>query len=377
MNTHANKPLILVVDDNSINIQIVCQILSVSIECSLAVATNGLDAIEFAQTQHPHLILLDIMMPGMNGYEVCKALKKAPKTQDIPVIFLTAKADESDISQGFTVGAADYIEKPIRPLELLARVNSQLRIVDHLHTIEKHTSDLAELIHVLCHDLGNSIHAGRISMEIIGEELTLDEEDRKFWNMGLGSLNNGIDVIAHVRQMRAIAEGKTQLVLTPLSLSELIKEALSIVDSQLRKKTIQIKNTINPNHKALTEYISFINSVVVNLLTNAIKFSSRNAVIYIHSEAIGNEIELTIRDTGIGIPDTLLENLFSLNKSTTRLGTEGEQGTGFGMPLVKKYIELYGGTITVESKDEMTYPNDHGTTFRIRLPQNHPITTSK
>jgi len=118
-NSASQNPLILVVDDHDHNTQLVCQILSAAFPCTFAIANNGWQALEIAQNKIPQLILLDIMMPGMDGYEVAAHLKQHPLTADIPFIFLTAKIEDEDIEKGFDLGAVDYIMKPFNRKVLL------------------------------------------------------------------------------------------------------------------------------------------------------------------------------------------------------------------------------------------------------------------
>jgi len=137
--TQRRKSTILIVDDTETNIDILLDLLSD--EYDILVALDGKSTLEIVESEKIDLILLDIMMPGMNGYEVCKVLKKQSSTKDIPVVFITAKSDEESIAQAFEVGGVDYISKPFKPLELLARVKTQIRIkhlVEDLERIASH-----------------------------------------------------------------------------------------------------------------------------------------------------------------------------------------------------------------------------------------------
>jgi len=128
----SNESTILIVDDTRINIDILLELLN---EYNLAVATNGISAIEIANEEKIDLILLDILMPEMDGFEVCKILKSNHKTQDIPIIFLTAKTDSESIETAYDVGGIDYVTKPFKPKELLARVNRELKLASLIHSL--------------------------------------------------------------------------------------------------------------------------------------------------------------------------------------------------------------------------------------------------
>lgn len=122
-----NKSFVLIVDDNPINLELLERMLS-KIGCKLATVNNGVEALDFAKKNSPDLILLDVMMPEMDGYEVCKRLKKDPDTKNIPVIFLTGKAESQDIVRGFEVGGLDFVTKPFISVELFARVKTQIKL---------------------------------------------------------------------------------------------------------------------------------------------------------------------------------------------------------------------------------------------------------
>jgi len=135
-----NKPTILIVDDTETNIDILLELLN---KYDIAVATDGLSALDIASKDSPDLILLDIMMPEMDGYEVCRKLKKNDDTKNIPIIFITAKTDEDSIEEAYAVGGIDYVTKPFKPRELLARVKTQLKmkaLVDNLEYISSYDS---------------------------------------------------------------------------------------------------------------------------------------------------------------------------------------------------------------------------------------------
>jgi two-component system sensor histidine kinase/response regulator len=135
---------ILIVDDNKKNLQVLGNILSEN-NYRVAMAINGTKALELVPKLQPDIILLDVMMPGMDGFEVCKILKGEPKTCEIPVIFLTAKVDLDDIVTGFNTGGVDYITKPFKKEELLVRINTQITMLEHRRKIEQQTNELKEL----------------------------------------------------------------------------------------------------------------------------------------------------------------------------------------------------------------------------------------
>ncbi len=366
------KPLILIVDDTPKNIQVVGTILREK-EYNISVATNGLDAIKLTDKALPDIILLDIMMPEMDGYETCKILKGNEKTKDIPIIFLTAKNEIEDKIKGFDLGAVDYITKPFNIPELLARVKTHLElkfgredIIELNKKNEKESNERKELLHVLCHDLSNPFHSLISVLDMV--EHTGMEFNKELQNDVKKIVENGVNTIDLVRKMQSIEDNKIDIELSPVNLLFAAHSSLGILENKIVKKNIDIKINIENDLHIIAEETSLINSVISNLLTNAIKFSFNDTIIEISAkEKEDGKVIFSIKDNGIGMPAELADSVFDVNKATTREGTNGEAGTGYGMPLVQKFAKAYGGDIQILSKekDETTY--DHGTEIIITL----------
>ena len=354
---------ILIVDDMVKNLKVLGAILKEA-GYEILVATSGLEALELLENVRPDLILLDLMMPKMNGFEVCNKLKDNEELAGVPVIFLTAKTDIEDVVAGFEAGAVDYIKKPFSSKELLQRVKNHLQIIRAKSIIQQQLTDKRELLHFLSHDFSNVLGNCTTCLEMLQKET--DHRD-----MAIGILNsqlsNAIEMLNLVRQLMAIDEGKIQIEVTCLQLDTVMEAALIGVASKARNKNIQISVDINPELQIIAEEVSLINSVLNNLLTNAIKFSHSDSSVRVYSEVDDNRVFLWINDQGIGMRPELKRDLFNPAKPTTRAGTKGETGTGFGMPLVKRFMEGYGGSIEVYSNSEATHPNDHGTRIKLRF----------
>ncbi|OGG96862.1 MAG: hypothetical protein A2527_00340 [Candidatus Lambdaproteobacteria bacterium RIFOXYD2_FULL_50_16] len=360
-----DEALVLIVDDTLRNIQVLGSILKTE-GFQVAVAQNGRQAIDAAAKLLPDLILLDVMMPEMDGFEACSHLKSDPITSQIPVIFLTAKVETEDIIKGFALGAVDYITKPFNAIELLVRVKNHLEITFSRREIAKQNEERKELLHILCHDLANSF--GSILSFLSLDIADLSENIEGFSKIMQSSAENGLGLIEMVRKMRAIEEGKFQVELKPFKASDLVARSLMILESKIKAKGILVEVKIERDLMIMVEPLSFVNSVFNNLITNAIKFSKPNGIIQVLGEIKEREVLIQINDQGIGIPRVMVNQLFDISKSTSRLGTSGETGTGFGMPLVQKFVGLYNGRIEVKSKDHQDYPNQSGTQIKLFLP---------
>ncbi|HEO66295.1 MAG TPA: hybrid sensor histidine kinase/response regulator [Spirochaetes bacterium] len=362
MNNNKNSK-ILIVDDTPKNIQVLGKTLEQK-DYEIIVAQDGLQALKVVEKTLPDLILLDIMMPKMDGFETCKRLKDNPKTKEIPIIFLTAKIEIDDLVKGFDLGAVDYITKPFNSKELLRRVETHLELKRKSESLEWSNQNNRELIHILCHDLTNPIGFIEGVLQLTDQDPFIFQEMKKsLWT----AVKNSINIIDQVRKMQALTEGKYELDLNLVPLKLFIQESMEILKPKLIAKNLELVIDIDDHLEVMVERTSFSNSVINNLLTNAIKFSYPNTKIYMSAIHKTDQVTLSIKDEGMGMPKGLLKDLFKMNKSTTRPGTVGEKGTGFGMPLVYRFVNAYGGGIEIFSKEKSHDSKDHGTQVYITL----------
>jgi len=355
------RPCLLLVDDTPENIQILVGLLQGSYE--LKVATRGAQALQIcAQMPQLDLILLDVMMPEMDGYEVCRTLRAAPATRNIPVIFLTAKAEVNDLVRGFELGANDYVTKPFQPPELLARVRTHLLVGAQQREIEQKNIEMKEMLQMVCHDVANHFAVLGLTLDLAKLRGNADLD----WLLPrmTPAVTNGIGLTNLIREMRT-SEDKG-IILQPVSLRIAVAEALGLLGQRISAKALVLSQDV-PDASVVAERSALISSVLGNVLSNAIKFSQPGGSIEITAQVEGGEVLLRICDHGIGMPARMREQLFDFTKSHSRKGTAGEKGTGFGMPLMRKFVLLFGGSVEVLSRDIAEHPADHGTEFRLRL----------
>lgn len=358
------KPLILIVDDNPRNIQLVGAVLKNNTDCDFAFAMDGFQALKQAQKTPPDLILLDVMMPEMDGYQTCERLKADPETAAIPVIFLTARVQSEDIVRGFDVGAADYVAKPFQSAELLARVRTQLKIKEGNDIIQRQNDERKQLLHVLCHDLVNPFSSIVSCLDIIDDaESFLTLKPRL-----LQIAENGLNLIELVRRIRSIEEKGLPPMTEDTPLTLLAERSHMLMDERLKNKNITLRVDVPDNLTVKVDPVSFINTVLNNLVSNAVKFSYPGSTVELKGSLEEGQVVIRVVDHGIGIPDDILRGIFDLGKMTTRTGTANERGTGFGMPLVQQFVAAGGGTIEICSRSEKDSPDDHGTEVIIRMP---------
>jgi CheY-like chemotaxis protein len=332
----------------------------------VAVATDGQVALDMIAERKPDLVLLDIMMPGLDGFSTCKMIKQNPETCDIPVIFLTAKVDTEDIVKGFELGAADYVTKPFNSSELIARVKTHLELKKNRDIIVAQSCEQKELLHMLCHDLANPFQA----IVFVAQMFDTYEDPGKLKNLITRLVkvaDKGTDIIELVRKMQALEEGK--FVLERCDLKEALYESVFLLAGKFAEKDVRWQLSIKDDAElwVYAENTSLINSVITNILTNAIKFSFPGSEIVIRAWLETDQVFVSIKDCGIGMSGDLLCNVFDIKKSVSRTGTGGEKGTGFGMPLIKKFITAYNGDIQVKSADYDESPDNHGTEVLLKL----------
>ncbi|MBF0287270.1 MAG: hybrid sensor histidine kinase/response regulator [SAR324 cluster bacterium] len=354
---------VLVVDDNPNNLRLLSGILTANGYKARSAPSASL-AFRSAKASLPDLILLDIMMPDIDGFEACRQFKDSPEAQDIPIIFLTAKMEMDDMIKGFELGAVDYITKPFNSRELLTRINTHLQLKRNKEVVLKQKTEYQELLHVLCHDLLNPLNGLMLALQHAKEDPSILVEKR---SMMLHAVQSGVKIVDLVRQMRALEEKKYQMTLIPVNLKEVISHSINMLQDQFIRKEITPVINVDETLMVQVEETSFINSVINNILTNAIKFSFSGSSIMIDAEGKENRIILVVKDTGVGMSEKLLQDIFKPNKATTRSGTNGEKGTGFGMPLMKKFVVEYGGSIEVFSQQHTEDAKEHGTQVVLTL----------
>ncbi len=358
MENKSNSFQILIVDDHQANIKVLGSTLSKE-GYKIIVATDGLQALRAVERILPDLILLDINMPNMDGFETCLALKTNERTKSIPIIFLTARIESEDIVKGFELGASDYITKPFKQAELLARVKTQLDLKWKTEKLVDANEKVYELIRVLLHDISNPLTGIKGILELGDEE---PEMLIKLRSTLVNATNNCFAIINGVRKMQALEDGKLSLELFPMKIYPNLKDSLYSFEKKLLEKNLAIEWNIPEGITVMVDHTSFTHSVFNNIISNAIKFSNIGGKIVVTAKQEDNWVILSIEDNGLGIPESILNEIFNITKPTTRKGTAGEYGTGYGMPIVKKFVEAFGGKIQVVSKGE-----NQGTTVILKL----------
>jgi len=413
------RPRLLVVDDQPINIQTLFEIFDA--DCDVFMATSGKQALAFAVSEPPDLILLDVVMPEMDGHEVCRQLKANEQTRDIPVIFVTAHSEPQQETQGLQLGAVDFISKPVSASVVRARVRSHLLLKHALEQVKElndslekkvahRTAELefalqklassqdslarseakaaigmlvASVSHELATPLGNGlIAAGTLKQESSdfsgqvesgalkrSELLAFVSRVATGSDMILQNLRRASDMLGHFKQ---VAADQVSEQIRSFDLRQMLDEIFHTLAPSMRRTQHQLLIDVPPGIR-MNSQPGALGQVIINLVNNAIlhAFSSRaQGTLSLRANVCADRVVITVADDGVGMGPSHLSQLFNPFFST-RIG---QGGTGLGMAIVHRLVtKSLRGDINVESTP------GQGTCFTITLPMSlpngEPVTT--
>jgi two-component system, sensor histidine kinase and response regulator len=359
---------ILIVDDNPDNLTVLGNILFQD-DRNLLFAQNGTVALIFAKKRKPTLILLDIMMPDMDGFEVCRQLKQDATLSEIPVIFLSAKTAKDDVIAGLELGAVDYVTKPFNQKELMTRINTHLELQaakealqEALAAKEEALATKDKLFSIISHDLGN-VFAGLLGFtRILVENEVQENEKNKYIQNLFQASKNGYNLLKNLLQWSRSQTDRLQVKPVAINLQNLVHQNIQLLKNHAKAKNIHFFSHIDEDASSVFADQDMLDTVIRNLLSNALKFTPELGTVRVTAEPIeDNLVEISVIDTGIGIIPDKIDKLFQINTNRTR-GTADEKGNGFGLVLCKELVEKCGGVIGIESNI------GKGSRFYVRLP---------
>jgi len=374
--TDIKDNLILIVDDTMLNLKLLSHVLE-NEGYKHVEAENGQEAIDLAEEHKPDLILMDIMMPEMDGYETVKKIKSRDGLEDIPVIFLSALSETDDKIQAFKYGGVDYITKPFQKEETLARIRTHLKIrmlqkqlndrIDILKDREVELSRLNkkkdDLVRMVSHDIKNPLTGiiGLVKLMRDTDEITTDER-KHMLSVIENSGNNLLNMVREVLDRESKKKVPESLNVAEVPVVDLIERVILMNKAKSMLKEIDLTFSVDPSN--LQAYLdqNKIEIAINNLVSNALKFTPARGSVSVSAYKNRSLLHIEIEDTGIGIPESMQDDLFENNIKYSRKGTGGEAGTGLGLDIVQLYVELHGGKIRVESTE------NEGTTFFIEIP---------
>ena len=363
------KLSIIIVDDNTDNLHVLANILR-NEGFKVATVKDGHKALKFIRHKIPDLILLDVMMPGMDGYEVCKRLKKNSDTREIPIIFITALSNTEDKIKGFEHGCVDYITKPFRKEEVLARINvhlilqqtnKELEVTNQKLKIVNSTKD--KLFSIVAHDLRGPISsiAGMLEMVTVNPEF-LDKANRlDILNEMKISAQNAYHLLENLLSWAKSQQGSIRCRPEYSCLNVMLKNIIHLFSFIAGQKNIFLRSNI-PGKIMVYADTDMIMTVLRNLISNALKFTRDSGEVLISAKAFETFVEITVKDNGVGIGQDRLRNMFQMDQHFSTYGTRNEKGCGLGLLICKEFIENNGGILRIESQVEQ------GSRFIFTLP---------
>lgn len=356
------KHRIMVVDDTITNIKILVSILGNDYRVS--VSMDGETALKEIAANPPDLILLDIMMPGMDGFEVCRRLKEAPALKHIPVIFLTALIQSEDVITGLKLGAVDYVTKPFNKNELLLRVKTHIRLYTAESGLQEAIKTRDRFFSILAHDLKNPFNTMLGFADILHNNFDKFDDDRKKKQISIIK-DSGFKLyrlLENLLEWSLIERGMIDKSPESFLLHQLVAENIDLMQQLALNKGIKLSSDIHTDTVVFGE-MNTIHTIVRNLISNALKFTEKGGEVKITSNQTGEYEEISVMDTGVGMAKELVDKLFKLDQYFTTEGTQQELGTGLGLLLVKEYVEKNNGIIKVSSEP------GQGSCFTFSLPK--------
>ena len=374
----AEKPTILVVDDTKENVVVLTSLLTGLYKTK--VATSGAKALEIALANPPDLVLLDIMMPEMDGFEVCRRMKENEGLRAVPIIFLSALNETADKVRAFSAGGVDYITKPFQFEEVRARVDTHLKIRQLQARLEKQNQQLQEnyeqltrlgeqkdeFIRIASHDLKNPLMCiqGFTSLVISsvkpGDVMT--EDAGSFLSKVISSTSLMQKIIVDFLDFQAMEDGQIALQLLPTDMNEIARKARDQNQAYADGKSITLALDLGADLPKSRADADRVRQVLENFVSNAIKFSTAGCEATIRTSCREGSLLAEVLDSGPGLTDEDMGKLFVKYAKLSNKPTGGEKSSGLGLAICKKIIELHGGRIGARNNP------DGGSIFWFELP---------
>ena len=347
---------ILMVDDNPANLQVLTSMLKQSGWRPRPV-TSGQLGLQAARKEPPDLVLLDVNMPEMNGYEVCEQLKADARLADIPVIFVSALGETMDKVRGFAVGGVDYITKPFQLDEVKARVTTHLELRRQRRELQASYDKLREsermrdsLVHMIVHDLRSPLTAISAYLELFGQAAKekLGAETQEDVANALHATRNMIRMINGILDVSKMEAQMMKLDLRECDLVRVVGQSLDDLESLVGSRRLAFKPPAAPARVLADQEI--ISRIVQNFLANALRFTPADGEIHVGLVAEAEHVRVFVADTGPGIPPDFRESIFDKFFQIGGSALPTNRSTGLGLAFCKMAVEAHGGRIGVDSE---------------------------
>lgn len=370
MEINPSEYKILIVDDVMSNV-LLLKVLLTNEKFAIATANNGQQALEQVEKEHPDLVLLDVMMPDLSGFEVAQRLKSNPDTADIPIIFLTALNSTTDIVKGFQVGANDFISKPFNKEELIIRVTHQISLVAAKRIILKKTEELQrtiagrdKLYSVIAHDLRSPMGSIKMVLNMLILNLPVEKigaEMHELLTMANRTTEDVFSLLDNLLKWTKSQIGNLNVVYQDIDAVEVMDGVIDVFNMIAGLKKITIREE-KPEKLPVCADIDMLKTVIRNLLSNAIKFSNENSEVLVKMEEQGDMVVVSVKDNGCGIDEEGQKKLLHTDTHFSTFGTNNEEGSGLGLLLCQDFVVKNGGKLWFTSKQ------GEGSTFYFSIP---------
>ena len=373
MGTRAQTtPRILVVDDNEANRELARATLEGE-DYLIAIATNGEEALAAFRENPPDCVLLDIRMPGMSGIEVCAKMRELPGGAETPIVFLTAQRDVDTFDAANRVGGDDFLTKPIRPTELVLRVQAALRLRrlnaenrEYYELARRQRDDLLRLqlqkerlMAFVVHDLKNPVANVDLTAQILGRDKELPERLRPAIATIREEMRSLLRLIMNLLDISKSEEGRLTAASAPVDLERLVGDVLEASALAAQARNIRLEKSLSVRELRADQ--DLLRRVLENLVDNALRHSPEESTIRISSSLGEGTVELCVADSGSGVPAEMRERIFDPFVQLETKARATRSGRGLGLAFCRLAVEAHGGTIRVED-------GNPGAVFRIRLP---------
>lgn len=362
---------ILVVDDVLSNV-LLLKVLLTNEKFNVVTAMNGNQAIKMVETELPDLILLDVMMPDMSGFEVAQILKSKPGFSQIPIIFLTALNSTADIVKGFQTGANDFISKPFNKEELIIRVTHQISLIAAKRIIYNQTEELKrtikgrdKLYSVIAHDLRSPMASIKMVLNMLLMNLPPDkigQEMHELLNMANQTTEEVFSLLDNLLKWTKSQIGRLNVVRQDIEIVGVTAGVIEIFSIMAEIKQIKI-SLHAPVQVEVHADIDMIKTVIRNLLSNAMKFSNIGGEVQVVIEEKDDQVIVHVIDHGRGIKKEDQSKLLHTDTHFTTFGTKNEEGSGLGLLLCQDFVRKNGGELWFSSEE------NKGSTFSFYLPK--------
>lgn len=351
---------ILIVDDVDANVLLLKLLISKAGYKTLT-AYNGKEALDIIIKQNPDLILLDIMMPIMDGHEVARQLKEMPDKAEIPIIFLSALNSTEDIVQGFKLGAADYVSKPFNKDELLTRINHQISLIHAKRTISSQTEELRrtilvrdKLYSVIAHDLRSPIASIRMVMEVLINGIQKESLDPDMYDLLIMAnrlTDDSFTLLDNLLKWTKSQTGRLSTVYQDdVDVMNLVRGVVEVIRGVAKLKNITVNLSGSTSRIARLD-IDMAKTALRNLLSNAVKFSYDGSEVEVVIKEEEDKVIVDVIDQGAGINKEKQKLLFKADTHFTSFGTGNEEGSGLGLLLCNEFVKRNGGELWFTSEE--------------------------